>query len=353
MTTIESQYHRLFTRKPDQTFSTFDDLFTQTLQDKDRSDVRWTPPANMVVTVHQDRLKLKITGDRAYDLTDWSFSQLCNFVRADRKIIERLKPETAAQVLSEIFPFGDRPLQIFTTDTSAHSLHRISYERLFDADVLDVVLDEAEHLTGNSNEASKTTTFFRSDRDMHAFLVDASAWTHYWGEKFAPAFMVWNSEVGARSVGIRAGWYHAGTNGFVLSSESCELSYSRRHSRGVNKALSKIRERIQLWLESADDQSDSLMRTLTSARAESFASTTSTLHRKLIALGLSLDHGKSVDKWLLTAGRSFSRLDVAIAITAVACMLPFASSRFDLGHAAGKILGLSHEETNVVPLNNK
>ena len=90
MTTNANQYQRIFIRKPDQRYSTFDDLYTETLREKDHSEIRWTPPANMYVTLHQDRLKLKVTGDRAYELTDWSFSQLCNYVDADRKIIERL-----------------------------------------------------------------------------------------------------------------------------------------------------------------------------------------------------------------------------------------------------------------------
>lgn len=340
MNSIAMPYRRLFVRKPDLQFDTFDDLYTETLREKEYSRVRWVPSANIFVTVHEGRMKLKLTGDQAYELTDWSFSQLCDYAQADRSIIERLKLATASQVLSEVLPVGDRPLQVFTTDNVARSLHRISYERLFNSDVLDVVLDEAMHLTGTCREASKASGFFSSDRDMHVFCVDESAWTYYWDEKLAPAFVVWNSEVGACSVGIRAGWYHAATNGFILCGSSCPINYSRRHSRGVNDALNHIRKQIQNWLETLDEQSDQLMKQLSWARTDAFTSTNNVLQKKLVEMGLSSEQAKSVDKWLLTSGRSFSRLDVAVAISAVSSSSPFASCRLNMGQVAGQVLGL-------------
>lgn len=340
MNAIVMPYRRLFVRKPDLQFATFDDLYTQTLREKDYSRVRWVPSANIFVTVHEGRMKLKLTGDQAYELTDWSFSQLCDYAQADRSIIERLRRATASQVLSEVLPVGDRPLQVFTTDNVARSLHRISYERLFNSDVLDVVLDEAMHLTGTCREASKASAFFSSDRDMHAFFVDESAWTYYWDEKLAPAFGVWNSEVGACSVGIRAGWYHAATNGFILCGSSCPISYARRHSRGVNDALNHIRKQIQNWSETLDEQSDRLMRQLSWARTETFTPTNNVLKKMLVEMRLSTEQAKSADKWLLTSGRSFSRLDVAIAISAVSSTNPFAANRLHMGHVAGQVLGL-------------
>jgi hypothetical protein len=285
-------------------------------------------------------MKLKLTGDQAYELTDWSFSQLCNYAQADRSIIERLKLATASQVLSEVLPVGDRPLQVFTTDNVARSLHRISYERLFNSNVLDVVLDESVHLTGTCREASRVSAFFSSDRDMHAFFVDDSAWTYYWDEKLAPAFVVWNSEVGASSVGIRAGWYHAVSNGFILCGSSCPISYSRRHSRGVNDALNQIRKQIQNWSDTLDEQSDQLMKQLSGARTETFAPTNNVLKKKLIEMRLPSEQAKFVDKWLISSGRSFSRLDVAVAISVVSSTSPFAACRLNMAQVAGQILGL-------------
>ncbi len=196
------------------------------------------------------------------------------------------------------------------------------------------------HLTGTCREASKASAFFSSDRDMHAFFVDKSAWTYYWDEKLPPAFVVWNSEVGACSVGIRAGWYHAATNGFILCGSSCPISYSRRHSRGVDDALKHIRKKIQFCLETLDEQSNQLMKQLKWARTDAFASTNNVLQKKLVELGLSSEQALFVDKWLLASGRALSRLDVAVAISAVSSTSPFAACRLHMGPVAGQILGL-------------
>ena len=85
-------------------------MYTETLREKDCSRVRWVPSANIFVAAHEGWMKLKLTGDRTYDLTDWSFSHLGSYARVDRKIVERLMLATASQVLCEVLPVGDRPL---------------------------------------------------------------------------------------------------------------------------------------------------------------------------------------------------------------------------------------------------
>jgi hypothetical protein len=65
MKAIAMPYQRLFVRKPDLQFDTFDDLYTETLREKDHCRVRWVPSANIFVTVHEGRMKLKLTGDQA------------------------------------------------------------------------------------------------------------------------------------------------------------------------------------------------------------------------------------------------------------------------------------------------
>ncbi len=205
-------------------------------------------------------------------------------------------------------------------------------------------------LTGKYNERSESIGFFAGDRDMFAYLVDESSWTHYWGERFATAFVVYNSEVGGRSVGIQSGWYHSGSKGFMLNGDSCPIRFSRRHSIRVQDALEKIRDRIHVWQNVAEDQSDLLMKQLAEARQEMFAKSNASMQKKLIAYGICTEHAKAIDKWLVTEGRSFSRLDVAIAISAVSSSLPFASTGFELGQVSGKLLQSFVSESSSLPL---
>ncbi len=338
MSIISKPFRRLIERDSDESFTSFDELYTKALAYQDSSTARWIPPANLYVTVHQDQLKIKFTGDRAYNLTDWSFSQLCSLLDVDRKVIERLELETAAQVFSEILPKGGEPLQIYVDGSTVRSFHRIRYERLFDADLLDVVLDEAEQLTGKFNERTNRLSFSSGDRDMFAYLVDESSWTHYHGEKFASAFVVWNSEVGARSVGFRSGWYHAGSSGFMLDADNSAISYSRRHSLKVHESLDQIRKRIQLWQFQVDERCESLLRHLSEGNGHSFMKSHENLQRKLMLAGLSKQNAKDVDNWIFANGKKFSHVDVAISVMAVANSLPFAADRFELALASARIL---------------
>ena len=81
-----------------------------------------------------------------------------------------------------------------------------------------------------------------------------------------------------------------------------------------------------------------------------FANSNAVMQKKLIAYGISTEHAKAIDKWLITEGRSFSRLDVVIAISAVSSSLPFASTRFELGQVSGKLLQHSVSENISLPL---
>jgi len=338
MTVVMKRYKRLFEREPDTLFGSFDELYTQTLRDQENSSTRWIPPANIYATVYQDQFKVKVTGDRPYELNDWSFTQLCSYPKTDRKVIECLAPTTAAQVISEIFPVGQMPLQLFTTGTSIRSFHQIRYERLLNPELLDVVLEEAERLTGKFNERSNRMAYFMGDRDMFAYLVDESTWTHYRDEKFATAFVVWNSEVGGRSVGFRSGWYHAGTNSFMLRCEDANLTYSRRHSLRIRESIEQIRQRIQLWELQIDDRCTELLDQMIEAAQCVLSKSESELQRYLIASGLLKEHAKETVKWLADENRTFTRFNVSIAVMAVAATQPFASTRYDLALVSGQIM---------------
>ena len=65
MSTISKPFRRLIERSNDESFTSFDELYTKALAYREASTARWIPPANLYVTVHQDQLKIKVTGDRA------------------------------------------------------------------------------------------------------------------------------------------------------------------------------------------------------------------------------------------------------------------------------------------------
>ena len=346
MTQMTNIYQRLYLQTPDTQFDSFDDMYTATFREEQASQTRWIPPANLYATVHQCRLMFKITGDRGYELNDWSFAQLCTYLNADRGVIERLTVETAAQVLSEIFPHGDRPLHIYTVGSTIRSIHPISYERLPNSSVLEVVVDEATHLTEYRDQSIKLPAFFMGERDMFAYLIDESAWLVYREERFAPAFVIWNSEVGARSVGIRSGWYHAGTKGFMLEDTSDPMGYSRRHSFGVHEALSVMRGRIHLWHATTESRCERFLDQLSQAKSQPFAESHDAMKTKLQRQGVCKPLTKAIEKCLTQSSRTLSCFEVALAILSAAQAVPFAATRFELGQVGGSLI-IDRTRTNV------
>ncbi len=333
-----AHFGTLFVRQPDTQFNSFDDLYSAVNSEMEASKTHWIPPSNLYATVHQDRLKLKITGDRAYDLNDWSFSQLCSYLNADRKVMDRLAAETAAQVVSEIFPTGGTPLQIYTVGSTIRSIHPISYSRLSSTDVLEMVIDEACNLTEYRDLSLKIPGYFNGERDMFSCLIDDSSWLVCRDERFAPALVVWNSEVGNRSVGMRSAWYHADTKGFFIVDDDDPIGYARRHSFGVRESLSIMRGRIHLWQASLDSRIENFLSCLTESANAMYSDSYEEMKRQLMRSGLRTEQVKAVDKWLTTTDRKRSRLNVAIACLSVVQDAKIASNRFDAGRVACSIV---------------
>jgi len=172
-------------------------------------------------------------------MNDWSFSQLCRLAGVSKDTLNRLRPETAGKALSETLPHSQRPVQILTSADHVRSVHGVTYTRLWDVDLLNVVREFAtdfqppqragfaaggeptrqagESVAGDDipfepdaeqgQASTGGTGLYAGEQDMFCFLIDPLGWTEINGEAFAPGFFVWNSEVGKRSVGVQTFWF--------------------------------------------------------------------------------------------------------------------------------------------------
>lgn len=144
------------------------------------SDDLWSRPQD--VEISHD-LRLCIDGSSAFNLTDWSFSQLCRMAGVSRDTINRLSAKTASQAFEETLPHSDKPLQLLTTGEHIRSIHGASYTRLWNVELLDMVKEYASDfqppqvaMDGNS------TGLYCGEQDMFAFLIDPTGWTEIEGE---------------------------------------------------------------------------------------------------------------------------------------------------------------------------
>lgn len=323
-------YRKHYVRQPDKEFALFDDLYTHVYREEQSSSTKWIAPSDVYATVHQGLLKLKLAGDRAFALNDWSYYQLCSLLNVDRQILEQLKLETAAQVISELIPRDNRPLQVFTVGDTIRSIHSISYERLFNSRLLEVVIDEVTNMTEFDDKQFRAPAFFAGECDLFAYMIDESNWLNYRDERFAPAFVVWNSEVGAKSIGMRSCWFHAASEAFLIEDGEDPVAYVRRHSSGVHESLSVIRGRIQLWLATVESRSQRFLGHLSEAVGTEHTTAIETLVKRLIGHGISRDLVKAIEWNRPSSGSLLSQLVVLAALSTVR-FAQNASSRFELG----------------------
>jgi hypothetical protein len=144
MSNLVRASRELFSRTPDETFDSFEQLcqYCSTLQE--HSVDRWEPPESVTPAILDDgQLGLSVGSTGQFSLNDWSFGQLCGLARVDKVTLNRLRTETALQAFRDTLPGGRKPLQVLTTDDRVRSVHGASYTRLYNTELLDMVRDRA------------------------------------------------------------------------------------------------------------------------------------------------------------------------------------------------------------------
>ncbi len=101
MTNLTQASRELFSRPADERFETLAELAAHCHNLKDRSRRLKEPSATFCPEALDGRIHLRVNGYPPYGLNDWSFSQLCGIAKVAKDTVNRLHPQTAAQVLTE------------------------------------------------------------------------------------------------------------------------------------------------------------------------------------------------------------------------------------------------------------
>lgn len=108
MVNLTKAHNELFRREPDECFSSFDDLFSHCIAEREQSIELWQPAMNIIPQVAGDGLRLKLEDQPETRLNDWSFTQLCRLCGINRDTINRLTPETAGKAIRETLRSSSR-----------------------------------------------------------------------------------------------------------------------------------------------------------------------------------------------------------------------------------------------------
>jgi len=327
----------LFRRTPDECFDSLDELSDHCCQQRDNSTDVWERPEQIVFT-HD--LTLGVGGHADFSLNDWSFSQLCRMANVSKETINRLSTKTASKAFEETLPRSQKPLQILTTNSTIRSIHGVSYTRLWNADLLDVVKESAPDFTPPQKAFdNRSTGLYCGEQDLFSFLIDPTGWVEIGGEAFAPGFFVWNSEVGRRSLGVQTFWFQRVCQNHIVWDATEVVEFSRKHTANVGNGLTEIGSRIQSLVKRRDERRDSFYRVLQKALTERLGNDPDEAAKKLTSHGLPRGLAKEAVEMARQQG-GFTIFSIVDALTRLSQRVSYAGDRAELDAKIGALLAL-------------
>lgn len=341
MANLKRAYQQLFARPADERFSNFTDLYLHCSKLKDESQVHWKHPTDVFPVNSHGNLALKLPADQAYLLNEWSFGQVCAIAEVKKETVNRLRVETATQVLTETLPNGSRPFQVMTRGDKIRSIHGVSYTRLFDADLLDVVIDEASDFNPPPVGLNGGTGLYAGEQDMFAFLVDDQSWVDIGGEQFAPGFFIWNSEVGRRTVGIETFWFQRVCANHIVWDATEVVSYRRKHTANVVEAVDDIRLLLRRLVQIRDQRKDAFAKAMRNAMDTKLGSTKDEVSQLLAGQGIGMSYIKAAVEMMENQSRQFTLFQAVDSLTRLTGRLKNAGDRAEQDLKIGRLLSLA------------
>lgn len=331
----------LFRRRPDECFESLSALADHCRRQQERSKEIWQPPATLGTRpVSTDRLILSAGDDAAYEMNDWSFSQLCRLAGVGKETVNRLSPDTAALVFQETLPRGQKPLQLFTDGASLRSVHAASYTRLYNSHVLSVIQEFATDFQPPQKGFNGATGLYAGEQDLFCFLIDPAGWTDIGGEAFAPGFFIWNSEVGSRSVGIETFWFQAVCANHIVWDAVEVVEFTRKHTANVREALGEIRRIIETLAAKRDERRDGFAKAIEKAMQTKLGDDAEEVKKVLAQQGIPRGLAKKALEIAQEQGR-FTIFSLVDALTRLCRDLENAGERTEADQKVGQLLQLA------------
>jgi hypothetical protein len=343
MTNLTQASHELYSRPADERFETLNELATHCHNLKECSRRLKEPSAAFCPEVHDGRISLHINGHPPFGLNDWSFSQLCGFSKVAKETVNRLQPETAAQVLTETL--RDRcedelDLQALVyNDALVRSVNGERYRRLWNLDLVQTLQEFAVDFVPPQKGYNGATGLYAGQQDMFCFLIDPTGWTDIGGETFAPGFFVWNSEVGRRTVGISTFWFQSVCGNHIVWDATDVTEITRRHTGRVRDTLSQIRQAIEQLAQKRDERKDCFAKVVAKAMQTAYGQD----HDESLRLLGQAKFTRGLATRAVEIAQQSGRLTIwsmVNALTQLSRHAHFAGSRAEIDHKASSLLDL-------------
>ncbi|MBN8500581.1 MAG: DUF932 domain-containing protein [Sphingomonadales bacterium] len=364
-----------FSRPDDQRFLSLNELASSVRGRSDRSRTRVVETALIHVEANRndpERLALMLPGaDAPVHPTHWSFGQLASQVGAPAAYLRQL-PAPLAAINLQYGLTANRAEQIKTLETENGRLELRAvtgpdYGRIYDHELVEAVQKIAGNGTGDTRwkvpgvldwstgvynpmvDVSKdTTTLYASDRDVFLFLVDdlnpieAGRLPDGSPDLYFRGFYCWNSEVGAKTLGMASFYLRAVCQNRNLWGVEDFEEISIRHSKYAANRFAH--EATPALLNFANSSPQPFINGIKTARERIVARTDEERGDFLRHRGFSkAEIGKIIETVLAEEGRPpESIFDFVQGITALARGKPHQDARLDMEGKAKKLLDRVH-----------
>ncbi|MER9675013.1 DUF932 domain-containing protein [Mesorhizobium sp. M0208] len=360
-----------FNRPADERYLSLSELMASVQGRSERSRTRTVESAAIRVEASRDdaeRLALVFPGaDRPVAPTHWSFGQLAGIVGAPATYLRQL-PAPLAGINLQYGLTAHRAEQVKTLEVEngrveLRAVTGPDYGRIYDHELVAAVQKIAGNGTGDTrwkipgvldwstgiynprvDITSDTTTLYASDRDVFRFLVDdlnpieAGRLPDGSPDLYFRGFYCWNSEVGAKTLGIASFYLRAVCQNRNLWGVEDFEEITIRHSKYAASRFAN--EAAPALTRFANSSPMPFVNGIRAAREKIVARSDEDRTEFLRKRGFSkADTAKIIETVLAEEGRKpASVFDFVQGITAVARDKPHQDARLDLEGKAKKLL---------------
>ena len=360
-----------FSRPADERFLSLSELYGAVRGRSDRSRTRTVESAAIRVEASRevpDRLTLALPGaDAPVAPTHWSFGQLASLIGAPASYLRQLPAPLAGINLQHgLLTHRAEQVKMLEVEDGRVELRAVTgpdYGRIYDHELVDAVRRIAGNGTGDTrwkvpgvldwstgiynprvDITKDTTTLYASDRDVFLFLVDdlnpieAGRLPDGSPDLFFRGFYCWNSEVGAKTLGIASFYLRAVCQNRNLWGVEDFEEITIRHSK---YAASRFAHQAAPALERfANSSPMPFVNGIRAARERIVARTDEDRTEFLRRKGFSKAETQKVIETVLAEEdrKPESIFDFVQGITAVARDKPHQDARLDLEARAKKLL---------------
>jgi hypothetical protein len=256
--------NREWERRPaDERFASLQDMHAAAIKFRDNAAKSSVPVRSLLVKPEADGLIVNgATGKQAL-VSNWSFGQFAQKAKAPAGYLRTLPAPLAAECINaglRALDHDDEAMLLFDAQRpdalKLRGLTSVDYSRIWNSEVIERLMKiEADGSFQPAPAAfDGSRGLYLGDRDMFAFMVDNDRRIFEKDQNggLSRGFFLWNSEVGARSIGISTFLYEyvCGNHRVWGASDVKELRIAHIHT-DTDSAFAKLAVELKRYAESS------------------------------------------------------------------------------------------------------